>query len=92
MVRIRVTLHELLRHLSRIDSGQEVFEAEASSALECLGAALARFPSVREWTHTKEGALSPRVWFFVNGERLPDTETARDLSDGDELLIFFNHV
>jgi len=91
-VRIKVTIHELLRHLSRIEYGQEVFKAEASSALEGLSAAMQRFPSMREWTHKEDGVLSPQVWFFVNGERLPDSETTRPLKDGDELLIFFNHV
>jgi hypothetical protein len=91
-MRTKVTIHELLRCLSRIDSGQEVFEAEASDPLECLSAALERFPSMREWTHREDGTLSPQVWFFVNGERMPDSETARTLQEGDEVLIFFNHV
>jgi len=90
--RIRVTIHELLRCLSQIEYGQEVFEAQAATAPEALSTAIQRFPSLRNWTHSDDGKLSPQVWFFLNGERMPESEAASLLKDGDELLIFFNHV
>jgi len=88
----RIIIHELLRHLSGIEFGQQVFEAGSSTSLECLDAAIQRFPSLKQWTYQKDGRLSPQVWFFVNGERLLDNQTTRSLQDGDEVLIFFNHL
>ena len=91
-VKVKVTIHELLRHLSGIEPGQEVFDAQASDVLDCLSAATKRFAYFREWTYTREGTPSPQVWFFVNGERLLEEEITRSLKDGDEVLIFFNHA
>jgi len=91
-VRIKVTIHELLRHLSRIEFGQHVFEVQAATTLEALSAAERRFPALRRWTHSDDGKLSPQVWFFVNGERVPENEATRPVTDGDAILIFFNHI
>jgi hypothetical protein len=91
-VEIRVTISRLLRHLSQLSSDLEAFEAEASSAVECLRATVDRFPSLGHWVYDESGAIRPQIWFFVNGERLPDDESDRPLRDGDALLIFFHHL
>jgi hypothetical protein len=89
---IKVSIHELLRTLSQLGSEAGRFEVEAVNALECLRLTVKRFPSMKEWTYGKDGTILPQIWFFVNGERLSDSEIARPLKDGDEVLIFFNHV
>jgi hypothetical protein len=91
-MKIRVTISRLLRHLSQLSSDLESFEVEASSAADCLQAVVRRFPSMKRWVYDQSGAIRPQIWFFVNGERLPDDETARLLKDGDALLIFFHHL
>jgi hypothetical protein len=91
-VKIRVTISRLLRHLSQLSSDLEAFEVEASSAVDCLQAMVQRFPSMKRWAYDEAGTIRPQIWFFVNGERLPDDESARPLKDGDALLIFFHHL
>lgn len=91
-MKIRVTISRLLRHLSQLNSDLEAFEVEAVSATECLKAAVDRFPSLGHWACDQSGAIRPQIWFFVNGERLPDDERTRPLKDGDALLIFFHHL
>ncbi len=89
---IRVTISRLLRHLSQLSSDLAAFEVQASSAAGCLEAAVERFPSLGHWVYDQSGAIRPQVWFFVNGERLPDDARTRSLEDGDALLIFFHHL
>ena len=91
-MRIMVTISRLLRHLSQLSSDLGAFEVEAFSAPECLKAASERFPSIERWGYDEAGTIRPQIWFFVNGERLPDDELCRPLNDGDALLIFFHHL
>lgn len=87
-----MTISKLLRHLSQLSSDLESFEVEASSAVECLRATSERFPSMNHWAYDEAGMIRAQIWFFVNGERLPDEDRAKPLKDGDALLIFFHHV
>jgi len=91
-MKTRVTISRLLRHLSELSSDLEAFEAEASSAIECLTAAVRRFPSMKRWAYDETGTIRPQIWFFVNGERLADDQRDKPLKDGDALLIFFHHL
>jgi molybdopterin converting factor small subunit len=90
--KIKVTISRLLRHLSQLSSDLEAFEVEAPDAVGCLRVTLERFPSMRHWAFEEEGTMRPQIWFFVNGERLPDDDRTRPLKDGDELLIFFHQL
>ncbi|MBM4444076.1 MAG: MoaD/ThiS family protein [Chloroflexi bacterium] len=91
-MKIRVTISRLLRHLSQLSSDLEAFEVEACSATECLRATAERFPSMKRWAYDEAGMIRPQIWFFSNGERLPDDERDGPLNEGDALLIFFHHL
>ena len=91
-MKIKVTISRLLRHLSQLSSDLEAFEVEAPDAVGCLRVTLERFPSMSHWAYDEAGMIRPQIWFFVNGERLPDDDRTRPLKDGDELLIFFHQL
>ena len=90
--KIKVTISALLRDLSQLGGEPESLDVTAPDAVECLRAMLERFPSMKHWAYDEEGALRPQIWFFVNGERLPDDRVGKPLKNGDELLIFYNHI
>lgn len=91
--KVRVTLHSTLRHLSQLTTEPEVFEVRAANPLECLEIMLRRYPSMRRWTHDRDGQLQPAVLFFVDyperRKKLPRSQFSKSLKDGDELIIAF---
>ena len=81
---VTVKVSPLLR---RYTKDKESVKVKGSSPMECLHALEAKYPDLKRLLYDKNGALLPRVMFFVNDQRIHADELNSTLKDGDELLI-----
>jgi len=81
---VTVKVSPLLR---RYTGNKESVKVKGNSAMECLHALEAKYPGLKRLLYDKNGALLPRVMFFVNNQRIHADELNSTLKNGDELLI-----
>ncbi len=81
---VTVKVSPLLR---RYTNDKESVKVKGNSPMECLHALEAKYPDLKRLLYDKNGALLPRVMFFVNNQRIHADELNSTLKDGDELLI-----
>jgi len=81
---VTVKVSPLLR---RYTGDKESVKVKGSSPMECLHALEAKYPDLKRLLYDKNGALLPRVMFFVNNQRIHADELNTTLKNGDELLI-----
>lgn len=81
---VTVKVSPLLR---RYTNDKESVKVKGNSPMECLHALEAKYPDLKRLLYDKNGALLPRVMFFVNDQRIHADELNSTLKDGDELLI-----
>lgn len=81
---VTVKISPLLR---RYTNNKESVKVKGNSPIECLHALEAKCPDLKRLLYDKNGALLPRVMFFVNNQRIHADELNNTLKAGDELLI-----
>jgi len=81
---VTVKVSPLLR---RYTNDKESVKVKGNSPIECLHAVEAKYPDLKRLLYDKNGALLPRVMFFVNNQRIHADELTSTLKNGDELLI-----
>lgn len=81
---VTVKVSPLLR---RYTNDKESVKVKGNSPIECLHALEAKYPDLKRLLYDKNGALLPRVMFFVNNQRIHADELTSTLKNGDELLI-----
>jgi len=81
---VTVKVSPLLR---RYTGNKESVNVKGNSPIECLHALEAKYPDLKRLLYDKDGALLPRVMFFVNNQRIHADELNSTLKNGDELLI-----
>ena len=81
---VTVKVSPLLR---RYTNDKESVKVKGNSPMECLHALEAKYPDLKRLLYDKNGALLPRVMFFVNNQRIHADELNTTLKNGDELLI-----
>ena len=81
---VTVKVSPLLR---RYTNDKESVKVKGNSPMECLHDLEAKYPDLMRLLYDKNGALLPRVMFFVNNQRIHADELNTTLKNGDELLI-----
>ena len=81
---VTVKISPLLR---RYTNDKESVKVKGNSPMECLHDLEAKYPDLKRLLYDKNGALLPRVMFFVNNQRIHADELNTTLKNGDELLI-----
>jgi len=81
---VTVKVSPLLR---RYTNDKESVKVKGNSPMECLHDLEAKYPDLKRLLYDKNGALLPRVMFFVNNQRIHADELNTTLKNGDELLI-----
>ncbi len=81
---VTVKISPLLR---RYTDEKESVKVKGKTPIECLNVLEAKYPDLKRLLYDKNGALLPRVMFFVNNQRIHADELNGTLKNGDELLI-----
>jgi molybdopterin converting factor small subunit len=81
---VRVKVSSLLH---KYTNGQEYMEVEGDTSLECIHVLEKQFPALKRLLYDKQGKLRPQFWFFVNRQKISDSELTEPLKDGDEFMI-----
>ena len=81
---VKVRFAPFLRHFT---GGQELVEVSGSTVGDCLEELEVQFPGIKWQLFEKPGELLEDLDIWVNGESAYPEGLAKQLKDGDEILI-----